>query len=269
MIVFPCMRTRAVTIAVTFLAALVGFTGQAQAQVTTSDQWASRSVLSARADSLDARLANPRLKGKDRGALVDQLSAVRGRLRDGDFQPGDRFLVTVVTDNSVTDSALVRESYAVSMGALPEASVRGVLRSELNAHLATHVAKYIRNATVRTQLFTRISIVGSVARPGYYYLPPDRPFSEIFVASGGPLPNAKTSGLQVRRNGRVVLSAKQAKRALESGSTLEQLDVRSGDEVRIPEKKRLNWQVVLQLLFIASSLLFAFISFLQWYYRDT
>jgi hypothetical protein len=36
--------------------------------------------------------------------------------------------------------------------------------------------------------------------------------------------------------------------------------------VRIPLKKHINWQLVIQLFFIISSVFFAIIQFLQWYY---
>ena len=48
---------------------------------------------------------------------------------------------------------------------------------------------------------------------------------------------------------------------------MEQVDIRSGDEIRVPLKKKLNWQTIIQVMFIFSSLFFAFIQFLQWYYN--
>ena len=50
------------------------------------------------------------------------------------------------------------------------------------------------------------------------------------------------------------------------GSTIEQVQMRSGDEVVVPMKRKANWQSIIQLLFVASSLFFAFIQFMQWYY---
>jgi hypothetical protein len=89
------------------------------------------------------------------------------------------------------------------------------------------------------------------------------------MLAGGPAVNANLSELEVSRGPLKVLRAKESKKAVKDGRTLEQLDVQSGDDVRIPEKRTINWQLVIQLFFILSSLLFAFVNFLQWYYgRD-
>jgi hypothetical protein len=62
------------------------------------------------------------------------------------------------------------------------------------------------------------------------------------------------------------LTAKASRKAVKDGRTLEQLDVQSGDEVKIPIKKKVNWQLVTQSLLVVSTLFFAGLQFLQWYY---
>lgn len=152
---------------------------------------------------------------------------------------------------------------------LPDLSVKGVLRSELGERLSSHVARYLRNATVRVNVLTRVGIFGAVQVPAYYYASPDRPVSELVTLAGGARADANLNQLEIERGGRKILSSKESKTALKSGRTLEQLDVQSGDDVRIPAKRKINWQVVIQLFFIVSSLFFAFIQFIQWYYgRD-
>jgi protein involved in polysaccharide export with SLBB domain len=240
----------------------------AAAQAAQGLQLASRAELVARKDSLERVLAAGALRGKSREQAAGEVAALQRRLEEGDFQVGDRFLVTILHDNAVSDSVLVREERAVSIASLPDASVQGVLRSELTDHLSAHVAKYLKSATVRTQLLTRVSVIGAVARPGYYYVAPNRPVSELLMAVGGAAPTAKLAGAEVRRNGRVVLPSKAVRRALEAGLTLEQLDIRSGDEMLVPTPRRLNWGLALQVAFLASSLFFAYLQFLQWYYRD-
>ena len=86
------------------------------------------------------------------------------------------------------------------------------------------------------------------------------------MMAGGPLPEAKLRELEVRRSNRVIMTSKESRAALEAGRTIEQVDVRSGDEVRIPMKKKVNWSSIIQLLFVFSSLFFAGLQFLQWYY---
>ena len=88
------------------------------------------------------------------------------------------------------------------------------------------------------------------------------------MLAGGPAAEAKLDELEISRSGRKVLSLKDSKKALREGQTLDQLDVRSGDEVRIPQKRRINWQALLQAVGIAVTLLFAVIQFLRLYYES-
>lgn len=250
-----------------FVLALVAATS-AGAQASVGGQSATRSVLSARADSLESQLTAGDLRGKARDGARAEVAALRARLSAGDFQVGDRFVLTIESDNIVRDTALVRDGLSVAVPTLPDASLQGVLRAELTEHMAAHVGRYLKNATVRTLPLTRISVVGASMRPGLYFLPPDRPLGEVIMVSGGGAANASQNSLEVRRGGRVILSKRASKRALSEGRTLEELGIQSGDEIRVPTTRRINWSMVLQIMFIASSLLFAYLQFLQWYYRD-
>lgn len=249
---------------------LCALSGTAYAQAGVSLQRASRAALIARADTLEQRLAGTGLRGKDRTLAQQELASTRQRLNDGDFQVGDRFSYTIIGDNAFSDSASVRDGYVVSISNLPDVSVQGVLRSELTAHLSAHVARYLKNATVRTNVLNRIAVVGAVARPGYLYIGLDRAVSELIMLAGGPVAQANLNEFEVHRNGQMVLTLKQSRRVLREGLTIEQADIRSGDEVRIPtvKSRRINWGMALQILFILSSLLLAFTQFIQWYYRD-
>lgn len=226
-------------------------------------QRATRFELTTIATGLEQRLqSNPR----DRERLQSELLAVRKRLQDGDFRVGDQFVVTTRTDAVRADTASVRDSLLVAIANLPDVSLQGVLRSELNDRLSAHVARFLRDATVRTNVLTRVQIIGAVARPGFYYASPDRPITELLQLAGGAGPDAKLDEMEVSRGGRKLLSAKDSKRALKEGRTLEQLDVQSGDEVRVPQKRRINWQAVFSVLGIVTTLFFAVIQFIKLYY---
>jgi protein involved in polysaccharide export with SLBB domain len=228
---------------------------------------ATRAELEAQLQRLESEL--PAAKGESRRrALQGEIVSVQDRLAQGDFKAGDQIVVTVLWDSSFSDTATVREGQIVSIRSLPDASLRGVLRSELSDHMTAHVSRFLKNVEVRVNVFARVSVVGEVPRSGFFLISPDRPINELIMAAGGPTPLSKLDAMEVRRAGRVVLSSRQARNALREGRTLEELDIRSGDEVTIPRKRRINWQQITQLLFIASSLLFAYFRFLEWYYRE-
>jgi hypothetical protein len=243
---------------------LKGAVGQAQSPSIASYQRASRTQLQERLTTVERQVTTAR--SGDRSLLVAEASNIRMRLERGDFKPGDRFVVTLRQDSVRSDTLVVRDSLIVAVLNLPEFSVAGVLRSELEDRLGAHVSRFLRNAVVRTTLLTRVSVTGAVRSPGFYYALPDRPINDLLTSAGGPLPEADLNKLRVQRVGRNILIGKDAKKAVEEGRTLEALDVQSGDTVHIPVKRKINWQLVIQVFFIVTSLLFALIQFLQWYY---
>ncbi len=230
-------------------------------------QKATRAVLAERVSTLEQSLSGSGLKGSNRQQVENELALIRQRLEMGDFKVGDRFVVTLNFDSVTTDTASVRDGLQVSLFDLPDMSLSGVLRSELGDRLSAHVSRYLKNATIRANVLTRIGIFGAVARPGYYLASPDRPVSELVMLAGGPTPEANINQLKVERSRRTVISSKDSQRAIKEGRTLEQLDIQSGDDVTIATKRKVNWQLIIQVFFIISSLFFAFIQFMQWYYR--
>lgn len=237
--------------------------GQAAA---AGGQRATRAQLTERVVELERMLAqNP--NPAERARVVAEVAAIRGRLEEGDFRVGNQFVVTVTAPVlNTSDTVTVRDSLLVTFAKLPDASVRGVLRSELNERLSAHVARFVKEPQVRVNVLTRLTVVGSVNRPGLVYVSPDRPIGELIQLAGGPAQDAKLDELEVKRNGTSVLSRKNSKRALKEGRTLEQLDIRSGDDVTIPKKRRINWQAIFQGIALFSTLFFAALQLIRLYY---
>jgi protein involved in polysaccharide export with SLBB domain len=237
---------------------------------TVSWQRASRTELTAHLQDLERIASSGKLKGDAKNANTEEIADTRKRLANGDFNVGDKFLVTITQDSVRTDTVTVTDSLIVSFFALEPVSVRGVLRSELNDRMNAHVARFLRNVSVRTSLLTRLSVLGAVGRPGFFYYSPDQPISGVVMLAGGPAPTADLTKLEVYRGTRRIISDKDSKSALKDGRTIEELNIQSGDEIRIPVVRKFNWQIILQLLFLASTLFLTLINFLRWYYnRDT
>jgi hypothetical protein len=254
-------RGRAVLIAALAIAISSEGALAAQSAPLAGAQRATREQLMARVAALETARG-----GSPKGAASAELSALKNRLVLGDFRVGDRFILTLRQDSVRSDTVAVRDSLRVAVLNLPDFDATGVLRSELEQKVSSHVAKYLRNSTVRVSILTRVAIIGAVQGPGFYYLAPDRPISDVVATAGGAGEDANLDQVEISRGNAKLLTAKNSKRAVKEGRTLEQLDVQSGDEVRIPKKRKFNWQAVIQLAFVFTSLLFAFLQFVQWYY---
>ena len=229
-------------------------------------QRATRAVLAQRVAELEAQRASGRLSSADGNRAAVELALIRMRLQLGDFRVGDRFVITLRQDSVRSDTASVRDSLKVSVVNLPDVSLAGVLRSELDERMSAHVARYLRGVSVRTSVLTRVAIFGAVKAPGFYYASPDRPLSDLVMVAGGPVERANLNEIEIMRGSETRLKPKNSKRVIKEGQTLEQLDVQSGDEVKIPTTKKINWQLAIQSLLLVSTLLFAGLQFLQWYY---
>ena len=241
-------------------------TASAQTVGFGGPQRATRADLTALQKTFEQRVAATR-DGNARLKLQLDLAAIRDRLTQGDFRPGDRFVVTLARDSAPSvDTVLVRDSLLVLVGGLPEVRLAAVLRSELDTYLQSHVSRYLKNVTVRSSVLTRVLISGPVTRPGFYYASPDQPVSDLLMLAGGPGTGANLNSLRVRRGTVEFISAKQGRRVIKDGRTLEQLDIQSGDEVVVgSERRRLNWGLVIQIASVVSFLLFATLQFIQWY----
>ncbi len=261
------VRAAAVAVAAALVLGAGTPSAYAQAAPSAGAQRALRADLVARVAKVEQELASGQLTGANQNRAKAELAAIRQRLEQGDFKVGDRFVLTFRQDSVRTDTASVRDSLMVSLLTLPDVSLAGVLRSELDDRLNAHVARFVKNASVRSSVLTRISIRGAVQGPGFYYAPPDRPVSDLVMLAGGPLVSANLDQLELRRGAVVLLKLKDSKRVVKDGRTLEQLDIQSGDEVIISAKRgRPAFSSVIQLLFVFSSLFFAFLQFVQWYY---
>ncbi|MEO7998383.1 MAG: polysaccharide biosynthesis/export family protein, partial [Gemmatimonadaceae bacterium] len=193
------------------LAATLTFAGfgAAHAQDTAVGFQAKRIDLQNRVTSLETELANPKLNSNKRRADQLEIAAIKNRLEVGDFRTGDLLVVTVkVEDKPSVDTATVRDNGMISISRVPDVSVAGVLRSEVQEKVKAHVGTYFKIPDVRVNFTTRITVVGAIGRAGTFNVAPDRPLSEIIVVAGGGLPNAKVDQLEVKRSGRTIISNK-------------------------------------------------------------
>ena len=194
-----------------------------------------------------------------RGSEEDRARAseLRARLREGDFQPGDR--IRLVLDGAVTqdDTIPVSAGSKVRLKDVGEISLAGILRSELQAHMTKELARYIKDVRVQATPLVRLSVLGPVGKAGFYYMPSDIPITEAIMRAGGPGGNADLKKTVVRRNSKELYDSRNTRRALDEGLTLDQLSLRDGDSIEVGEKSGSNWQKIASIVGVVSSLVWA------------
>ena len=133
---------------------------------------------------------------------------LRSRLKRGDFQDGDRIVVKVLGSASMmqgvmpaNDTIILRAGKVLQLPQMSEFSLDGVLRSELNARVSSHLAKFLKDSAVQTIPLIRFAVLGQVRAPNYYYTTVDILLSDMIMKAGGPLGTADWLGNVVIRRG--------------------------------------------------------------------
>ena len=171
---------------------------------------------------------------KTREKLVAHAAALRQRLKNGDFAPGDRILINVLGDSALSDTFTVRTEQKLQLPDIPDISLRGVLDSELSGYLRDQLAKYLKEPQVTATGLIRLAIMGSIAQPGFTTVPIDQLVTDVLMGSGGPAQSGNMDGAIVRRGDKTFLDSKQFSEAVRTGKTVGDISLRDGDEIYIP-----------------------------------
>lgn len=236
----------AAVVAVLLMAGLIGPVS-AQAQDAPSDRLqASRAEL---------RQLEQSLTGKSDGASQLQLTAVRARLSQGDFQPNDRLVVRITGETLPNDTLTVRPDRTIELPNMSPISLAGVLRSELQPHLQREIGKYLRDPQVMARSLLRVSVLGGVSRPGFINVPSDALLTEVVTAAGGPTQDGRIEKTKIVRGTNVLYAELETRDAFSAGRSLDQLNLQNGDQIQVGRQKSGNGG--LQILGIVTGLVAA------------
>ena len=183
---------------------------------------------------------------------------VRQRLAEGDILPGDKIRISVVSDTSLSGTFTVRSDGTIAAPNVDPISVRGVLRSELEAHLTKELSRYLRNPTVTASSLVRLAVSGAVARAGFYDLPPESAASDAIVAAGGLGGDGDVQKTIVRRNAEPLYDKQQVREFFVSGASIDQMGLHTGDEFFVGRRGSAN---VLPIIGAVTGIAFAVAAF--------
>lgn len=208
---------------------------------TASAQSASEQTLYRTRVQLDSTASALERTGKKAEA-----AAIRERLRVGDFYPGDRVVVDLFGgEEPFRDTVSVRTGQEVVVAAFPAFTLRGVLRSEADSALVAQARRYIQRPVVRTQPLVRLLVTGAVGRPGFVTMRGDAAVSDVVSSAGGLTGASRLAKSKVKRGSETLVEKDSLSTIFRSGMTLDQADVRAGDEFVIAEKKQNNFTSIL------------------------
>ena len=228
---------RVSTLLTVFALALAGTPAVLQAQDPRRAQ-ATRSELEASLAELEKYAASSGYSSRLRGEKAREAAMIRARLEGGDLQVGDQIEISVVGQEAFSDSFVVASGRVLSLSGLPDIPLQGVLRSEAQEYLTKQLSRYIRDPQVRVRTKIRLSIVGSVGKQGFYQIPADLRADDAIMAAGGPGSDADLKKVFVRRGVTEIWPKEALVEAMRQGLTLDQLNLRAGDELVLDPRKR-------------------------------
>ena len=169
-----------------------------------------------------------------RNQAVREAEFVRERLQEGDFRVGDRIILEVQSEPQLTDTFTVTARQTIDLPQIGAVSLQGVLRSELEEHLAGTLSRYIREPVVRARALIRVAVLGAVRSPGFYTVPASALLEDAIMAAGGPASAADIENMTIERGSEDLWEGELLQRAMVEGRTLDQLSVQAGDRIVVP-----------------------------------
>jgi polysaccharide export outer membrane protein len=151
-----------------------------------------------------------------------------------EFQVGDRILLRVEGDSSLSDTFAVSRGPALVLPVIGELPLVGVRRADVEPYLARQLGRFLREPVVHARALLRLSILGEVEKPGFYAVPADAALTDALMAAGGPTRGAKFSALRIERDGRRIWQGEVLQQAIARGQTVDQMGLRGGDRVLVP-----------------------------------
>ena len=177
-----------------------------------------------------------------------------------EFAPGDGVRVKVWRDISVADQGGVQnlglnDDFVIdSRGyiTLPIiGEVRAIGHTRRSLARAIEDSLSIRAVRVTCAPLIRLTLLGAVNKPGSYLIEPKESLWELINDAGGPSNNADIRKIYVERSGKVIV--KNLLQGFEQAHALEQIGVRSGDQVYVPGRSSFNIRTVVDYATLTAS----------------
>jgi polysaccharide export outer membrane protein len=154
------------------------------------------------------------------------------------LQVGDRILLSVEGDSTLSDTFTVVAGPALRLPNIGEISLANVPRSDLEAHLTRELGRFIKDPIVSARALIRISVMGEVVRPGFYAMPVDLVLPDALMVAGGATQEARLDKLQILRGSSALWGSGMLQTAIARGATLDELGIRAGDRIDVPRGVR-------------------------------
>ena len=160
------------------------------------------------------------------------------------LRSGDQVEVRVWPDSSLSGRFTVDDAGRISLPGVGEIEVTNIALSELRALLRRRYEQGMRNPVVSLNAFLRVSVLGSVQRPGLFYVEPGSDLFDVLSLAGGFSNDADQNKVRVLRGDKAI--ALEGTINLDHGDNLVTMNMLSGDRIIVPRRRSFNYLLLLQ-----------------------
>lgn len=189
-----------------------------------------------------------------------QEPATGGRI----FVPGDAVFISTMPDTTSFLNGLfpIDDRGFVELPIHGKAKISHMSEAEFINFIRENFRDYLRFPNLQVKPMIRLSVLGGVRRPGFYYFDANRSLWEVIYEVGGTLDEDGLKQMRWERNGGAI--EKNLIPYLQTGISLREIGFRSGDQiwVRTPSKPGFwqNARTVLTAIAAVASLVAVYIT---------
>ncbi len=171
------------------------------------------------------------------------------------LQPGDVLLINVWGQEEFSGQFQIDETGQILYPILGDIDTRNLTVSALRDTLRTGLGSLFNNPFVTVTPQFRISVLGHVTSPGLYTFDPTMTAIDVVAMAGGPSRNGNLNDIRIRRRGETssVAYSDEGTR----GRTLQEVGVRSGDQIYVQRRSFTRDDLTLLLQFAQIALTIA------------
>ena len=174
-------------------------------------------------------------------ALTSGLAAQNAPPGGHPLRPGDILKVDVWGHEEFSGQFAVDETGRLQYAVLGDIDVRALTVYDLRERLRQGLEVLYKSPFVTVTPLFRMAVLGEVRQPGLYTVDPTLSVLDVVAMAGGPVTGANMNKIRLLRGGT------EQRLSFSKGGSLQEMGVRSGDQIVVPRKSFTGSEVNLLL----------------------
>ena len=146
------------------------------------------------------------------------------------LRAGDVLKVTVWGHADFSGQFVVDETNHIQFPVIGDIDAHNVSVAELRDRLRAGLDQLFKQPFVTVEPLFRMAVLGQVRSPGLYTVNPTLSVLDVVAMAGGPTPSGSLNKIQLMRGGEAL------QLSFSKGSSLQDMGVRSGDQIMVGRK---------------------------------